>query len=78
MINPLRLYVRRKGDLHLYIGQIHAFYFNTIPYTLNDNVDNMNKKLVWLNNLIDVCVWYCIETTWTMFQNRTLARSKQR
>ena len=61
----LRLDVRRKSDLPLYIGQIHAFYFDTTPYTLNDNV---NTKSVWLNNLIDVCLQYCIETTWTMFQ----------
>ena len=62
---PLRPYVRRKSDLPLYIGKIHAFYFDTTPYTLNDNV---NTKSVWLNNLIDVCLQYCIETTWTMFQ----------
>ena len=41
------------------------FYFDTIPYTLNNNV---NTKSIWLNNLIDVCLWYCIETTWAMFQ----------
>ena len=35
----LRLYVRRKSDLPLYIDQIHAFYFDTTPYTLNDNVN---------------------------------------
>ena len=51
-IKQLRPYVRRKSDLPLYIGQIHAFYFDTTPYTLNDNV---NTKSVWLNNLIDVC-----------------------
>ena len=28
----LRQYVRRKSDLPLYIGQIHAFYFDTTPY----------------------------------------------
>ena len=61
----LRPYVRRKSDFPLYIGQIHAFYFDTTPYTLNDN---LNTKSVWLNNLIDVCLQYCIETTWTMFQ----------
>ena len=35
----LRPYVRRKSDLPLFIGQIHhhAFYFDTTPYTLNDN-----------------------------------------
>ena len=27
----LRPYVRRKSDLPLYIGQIHAFYFDTTP-----------------------------------------------
>ena len=42
----LRPYVRRKSDLPKYIGQIHAFYFDTTPYTLNDNV---NTKSVWLN-----------------------------
>ena len=62
---PLRPYVRRKSDLPLYIGQINAFYFDTTPYTLKDNV---NKKSVWLNNLIHVCLQYCIETTWAMFQ----------
>ena len=41
----------RKSDLPLYIGQIHAFYPDTTPYTLNDNV---NTKSVWLDNLIDV------------------------
>ena len=61
----LRPYVRRKSDLPLYVGQIHAFYFDTTLYTLNDNV---NTKSVWLNNLIDVCLQYCIETTWAMFQ----------
>ena len=61
----LRPYVRRKSELPLYIDQIHAFYFDTTPYTLNDNV---NTKSVWLNNLIDVCLQYCIETTWTVFQ----------
>ena len=35
----LRPYVQRKSDLPLYIGQIHAFYFNTTPYTLNDDVN---------------------------------------
>ena len=35
----LRPYVRRKSDLPLYIGQIHAFYFETTPYTLNDTVN---------------------------------------
>ena len=61
----LRPYVRRKSDLPLYIDQIHIFNFDTTPATLNDNV---NTKSVWLNNLIDVCLQYCIETTWTMFQ----------
>ena len=61
----LRQYVRRKSDLPLYIGQMYAFYFDTTPNTLNDNV---NTKSVWLNNLIDVCLQYCIETTWTIFQ----------
>ena len=61
----LRPYVRRKSDLPLSIGQIYAFYCDTTPYTLNDNV---NTKSVRLNNLIDVCLQYCIETTWTMFQ----------
>ena len=56
----LRLYVWRKSDLPLYIGQTHAFYFDTTPYTLNDNV---NTKSVRLNNLIDDCLWYCIERT---------------
>ena len=65
VLHILRPDVRRKSDLPLYIGQIHAFYFDTTPYTLNDNV---NTKSVWLNNLIDVCLQYCIETTWTMFQ----------
>ena len=63
--SALRLYVRRKSDLPLYIAQIHAFYFDTTPCILNDNV---NTKSVWLNNLLDVCLQYCIETTWTMFQ----------
>ena len=40
---PLRPYVRRKSDLPLKIGQIHAFHFDTTPYTLNDN---MNTKSV--------------------------------
>ena len=31
--------VRRKSDLPLYIGQIHAFNFDTTPFTLNDNVN---------------------------------------
>ena len=35
----LRPYVRRKSDLPLYLGQSHAFYFDTDPYTLNDNVN---------------------------------------
>ena len=35
----LRPYVRRKRDLPLYIGQIHAFYFDTTPYILNDYVN---------------------------------------
>ena len=61
----LRPYVRRKSNLPLFIGKIHAFYFDTTPYTLNDNV---NTKSVWLNNLIDVCLQHCIEKTWTMFQ----------
>ena len=61
----LRPYVRRKSDLPLYISQIYAFYFDTTPNTLNDNV---NTKSVWLNNLVDVCLQYCIETIWTMFQ----------
>ena len=61
----LRVYVRGKSDLPLYIGQIHNFYFDTTPYTLNDNV---NIKSIWLDNLIDVCFWYCIETAWKMFQ----------
>ena len=39
----LRPYVRRKSDLPVYIGQIYAFYFDSTPYTLNDNV---NTKLV--------------------------------
>ena len=65
LFNALRPYVRRKSDLPLYIDQIDAFYFDTTPYTLNDNV---NTKSVWLNNLIDVCLQYYIETTWTMFQ----------
>ena len=56
----LRLYVGRKSDFPLYIGQIQAFYFNITPYTLNDNV---NTKSIWLNNMIDVCLWYCIEKT---------------
>ena len=43
----LRLYVWRKSDLPLHIGQIHAFYFDKTPYTLSDNV---NTKSVWLNN----------------------------
>ena len=64
-LGSLRPYVWRKSDLPLDIGQIHAFYFDTHPYTLNDNV---NTKSVWLNNLIDVCLQYSIETTWTMFQ----------
>ena len=34
----LRPYVRCKSDLPLYIGPIHAFHFDTIPYTFNDNV----------------------------------------
>ena len=37
----LRPDVRRKSDLPLYIGQIHAFYFDTTPYTLNDNVNTV-------------------------------------
>ena len=61
--------MRRKSDLPLYIGQIHAFYFDTTSYTLNDNV---NTKSIWLNNSIDVCLWCCIETTWTMFQTLLL------
>ena len=36
---PLRPYVRRKSDLPLYIGEINAFYFDTTPSTLNDNVN---------------------------------------
>ena len=41
------------------------FYFDTIPlYTLSVNA---NTKSVSLDNLIEVCLWYCIETTWTMF-----------
>ena len=35
----LRPDVRRKSDLPLHIGQIHAFYFDTTPYTLNDDVN---------------------------------------
>ena len=34
-----RLYVLRKSDIPLYFGQILAFYFDTTPYTLNDNVN---------------------------------------
>ena len=44
----LRQYVRRKIDLPLYIGQIHAFNFDTTPYTLNDNV---YRKSVWLSKI---------------------------
>ena len=61
----LRLYVRRKSDLPLHIGQIQAFYFETTPYSWSDNV---NTTSVWLKNLIDVCLLYCIESTWTTLQ----------
>ena len=44
----LRPYVRRKSDLPLYIGQIHAFYFDTTPYTLND---------MWTQNQFDWIIW---------------------
>ena len=37
--NYLRPYVRRKSDLPLYFGQIYAFYFDTTPNTLKDNVN---------------------------------------
>ena len=59
-ILALRSYVRGKSDLPLYIGEIHDFYFDTTPYTLNDNV---NTKSVLLKSLIDACLQYCIETT---------------
>ena len=36
--------MRRKSDLPLYIGQIHAFYFDTTPYTLNENVNTKQKR----------------------------------
>ena len=42
----------------LYIGQIHAVYFDPTPYTLNDVV---NTNSIGLNNVIVVCLWYCIE-----------------
>ena len=42
----LRPYVQRKSDLPLYVGQIHAFYFDTTPYTLNDNVNT--KSFDWI------------------------------
>ena len=58
--NVLRPYVRRKSDLPLYIGQIHTFYFDTTPFTLNAN---RNAKSIRLNNLIDVYLQCCIETT---------------
>ena len=61
----LRLYVLRKSDLPLHIGQIHAFYFDTTLYSW---IDDVNTKSDWLNNLIDVCIWYCIETTCTTLQ----------
>ena len=40
----LRLYVRRKSGLHLHIDQIHAFYFDTTTYTLNDNVKTKRRR----------------------------------
>ena len=49
----LRLYKLRKSDLPLHIGQIHAFHCDTS--------DNVSTKSVWWNNLIHVCLWYCIE-----------------
>ena len=61
----LMLYVQRKSDLPLHIGQIHAFYFDTTLYSW---IDDVNTKSVRLNNLIDVCLWYCIETTCTTLQ----------
>ena len=67
--------MRRKSDLPLYIGIIHDFYFDTTPYTLNDNV---NTKSVRLNDLIDVCLQYCIENDLNYVSNSTLVRSKQR
>ena len=42
----LRPYVRRKIDLPLYIGHIHAFYFDTAPYSLSDNVNT--KSVDWI------------------------------
>ena len=35
----LRSYVWRKSDLPLYIGKIPAFYFDTTPCNLSDNVN---------------------------------------
>ena len=57
--------MRRKSDLPLYIVKSMLFILTQPLIYSNDNV---NTKSIWLNNLIDVCLWYCIETTWTMFQ----------
>ena len=54
-------YVRRKNDLPLYIGQIHAFYLDTTPYTLNDNV---NTKSVWLNPAQNILIRSGLFHTW--------------
>ena len=40
--SSLRPYVRRKSDLPLYIGKIHAFYLDTTPYTLTNNVNTIS------------------------------------
>ena len=43
------LYVCCKSDIPLHICQIHAFYFDTTPYTMYTLRDNVNTRSVWLN-----------------------------
>ena len=65
---PGRFGVQKGGTLYSgarYVALWASCYFDTTLYSW---IDDVNTKSVWLNNLIDVCLWYCIETTCTTLQ----------